>query len=298
MNSTWIRLARGPVRLLSRNDLFQRIEAVKRNRHKRAEYGECFVESVAAVEAALREGWEIRALLRPEGARLSRWAHDLEARCASATILDVHPELLAELSDREDTSEVVAIVGTRRPSLESMAPRAPFCALVLDRPSSPGNLGSILRSCDAFGVNGVAIRGHAADLYDPQTIRASLGAVFSVPVVADRSNAEIGAWLGSLRQTLPGLQLVGTSPAATTSLFDADLSRPTVLALGNERSGMSAWLRQTADQTVSIPSHGSVDSLNLAAAATVVLYELTRQRALSARALSAHGSSHSTVPLT
>jgi 23S rRNA (uridine2479-2'-O)-methyltransferase len=298
MHTAWARLARGPVKLLSRNDLYQRIEAIKRNRRKRAEYGECFVESVAAIEAAVCGGWEVHALLQPAGIRVSGWALDLPARCPSAAILHVQPELLAELSERDETSEIVAIVGTRRPSLASIAVRAPFCALVLDRPSSPGNLGSILRSCDAFGVNGVAIRGHAADLYDPQTIRASLGAVFSVPVAADRSNAEIGEWLVSLRRDLPGLQLVGTSPAADTSLFDADLSRPTVVALGNERSGMSEWLRQTADRTVSIPSRGSVDSLNLAAAATVVLYEITRQRELSARALPAHGSSQNTVPLT
>lgn len=284
MQTPWTRLARGPVPLLSRNDLFQRVDAVKRNRRKRAEYGECFVESVAAIEAAIREGWQIRALLRAAGARLSRWAVELQARCSSAAILHVDPELLAELSDREETSEIVAIVGTRRLSPDSITARAPFCALVLDRPSSPGNLGSILRSCDAFGVSGVAIRGHAADLYDPQTIRSSLGAVFSVPVVTDRSNDQLGQWLAELRRALPGLELVGTSPTAEAPLFDADFTRPTVIALGNERSGMSEWLRQAADRTVSIPSRGRVDSLNLAAAATVVLYELTRQREVAGRA--------------
>jgi 23S rRNA (uridine2479-2'-O)-methyltransferase len=274
----WGRLGHGPVRLVSRNDLYQRLEAVKRNRAKRKECGECLVESVAAIDAAARHGWEIRALLHAAGAGLSSWARDLLGRLETSTIVEVAPDLMAELSDREETSELVAVVAIRRETLESIPPRSPFAALLLDRPSSPGNLGSILRSCDAFGASGAAIRGHAADVYDPQAIRSSLGAVFSVPVAAECSNGELASWLESLRSSLPEFQIVSTSPAARVRLYDADLRRPTVVVLGNERSGVSEWLRAEADSTVSIPSVGTVDSLNLAAAATVVLYEIARQR--------------------
>jgi len=273
----------GAARVLTRNDLYQRIDAVKRNRVKRKKYGECFVESVAAIDAAVDQGWEIRAFIHALGARLSGWAIERIEACPEARTIELAPDLMAELSDREETSELVAVVGIRRSSLQELPAASPFAALILDRPSSPGNLGSILRSCDAFGASCVAIRGHAADIYDPQTIRASLGAVFSVPVAPECSNEELAAWLAGLRSRLPGLQTVGTSPTADTALYDFDLTRPTVFVLGNERDGMSEWLRQATDAAVSIPSSGSVDSLNVAAAATVALYELTRQRAMSRR---------------
>jgi tRNA G18 (ribose-2'-O)-methylase SpoU len=267
--------------VLSRNDWFQRIDAVKRNRVKRKQYGECLVESVAAIDAAAREGWEIRAFIHADGASLSRWATGAIALAPRAMVLALAPHLMVELSDRDDTSELLALVSIRRPSVAVIPAVDSLAALLLDRPSSPGNLGSILRSADAFGATGVAIRGHAADLYDPQTIRSSLGAVFSVPVAPECSNEAIVAWTAALRAGLPGFQVIGTSAAADRDISAVDLKRPTLVVLGNERTGMSEWLRAQVDETARIPIGGSVDSLNLAAAATVLLYELARQRGSS-----------------
>jgi len=265
------------VRVRSRNDVFQLLEALKRSRAKRRRERACFVESVAAIDAAIREGWEVLKLVRSAARRPSAWAAGLADRCPRSLIIELDDELMAELSDREETSELVAVV--RLPEREPPLPRpSPYAALLLDRPSNPGNLGSALRSADAFGAAPVLIRGHAADPFDPHCIRSSLGAVFSVPLYAERSNSWLDVWLEELRRELPRLQVVGTSPTASLLLPQVDFRRPTVLVMGNERAGMSEWLRGKLDCSAAIPCGGRVDSLNLAAATSVALYELARQR--------------------
>jgi TrmH family RNA methyltransferase len=260
----------------SRSDFWQRLESLKRSRLKRRQAGCCFVESVVALESALRSGHAILALTYDESRPLSTWASGILDRCPDAEIRPMASTLLAELSDREETSELLALVAIRVRLPAELPIRSPALVVLLDRPSSPGNLGSILRSADAFGADALVIRGHAADIWDPQSIRSSLGAVFTVPVAQDVSNEDLERWIESLRRSQPDLQVVGASPDAGTAPWGIDFRKPTLLALGNERQGMSEWLRGAAELSVGIPTGGSVDSLNLASAASILLYEVGR----------------------
>ena len=123
-----------------------------------------------------------------------------------------------------------------------------------------------------FGANdGVVVVGHSADVYDPQTVRASQGALFAIPVVRVESSEE-------LEPRIEGLRVVGTSARGDRDLGEADLRGGVALALGNKTKGLSWAWRERADLLVRIPQYGSVSSLNLAAAAAVVLYEARRQR--------------------
>ena len=123
----------------------------------------------------------------------------------------------------------------------------------------------------------VIVTGHAVDLYDTRTIRASVGSVFAIPVVRLPSHNELAVWLEMLR-SLFGVQVVGTSAKATRDILDADLSRPTVLAIGNETIGLSRSYRGLCDEMYRIPMYGSATSLNVASAASILLYEADRQR--------------------
>jgi tRNA G18 (ribose-2'-O)-methylase SpoU len=147
--------------------------------------------------------------------------------------------------------------------------------VVFDRPTSPGNLGTLVRSADAFGACGVVVTGHAADIYDPRTVRASTGSLFTLPVVHVASAPDVLAWL---EQERGDLCIVGTDESGTTTVDRADLRGPTVLVVGNETTGISAAWRAACATVVSIPIGGGASSLNAAAAATVVLYEAARQR--------------------
>jgi TrmH family RNA methyltransferase len=270
----------------TRNDVYQWVEVLKRNRAKRRQLGEFLVEGVAPINQALSQGWPVRAVVYDRTRALSRWAGDVLARCPDATRIELPPALLEEISDRQETSELLVVAAMREVALNALDAAAPM-TVVLDRPSSPGNLGSIIRSCSAFGCGGVVVLGHAADPYDPQAVRASLGALFSVPLVVNPSSAALGDWIGGARRAAPSLQVAGADPGAAARIEEVDLARPTVLLLGNEKRGLGARLRGLCDLTFSIPMSGVVDSLNLAAAATVVLYEADRQRRAAASAAAA-----------
>jgi tRNA G18 (ribose-2'-O)-methylase SpoU len=268
----------------SRNDVYQWIDVLKRNRAKRRKHGEFLVEGVVPIDEALARGWPVHAVIYDGGRPLSAWARDVLRRLPEATQLLLSAELLADVSDREETSELLLVVGIEDRSLAALDTSGASFTVVLDRPSNPGNLGSIVRSCSAFGASGVVLLGHAADPYDARTVRASLGAVFSVPFVVNPPSPELDAWLAGMRAAPGGLRVVGADPAASVAIDDVDFTGRTVLLLGNEKLGLGARLRTLCDLTFAIPMSGAVDSLNVAAAATVVLYEASRQRRRGARA--------------
>jgi TrmH family RNA methyltransferase len=149
---------------------------------------------------------------------------------------------------------------------------------VLDRPTSPGNVGSIARSVDAFGGSGLVVCGHACDPYEPRAVRASTGSALTVPTVRLGSPYEVLAWVEDLRSRLGWVQVVGTDEDGPVELADADLTAPTVVVTGNETRGLSAAWREICDVMVHIPITGTASSLNAANATSVVLYEASRQR--------------------
>jgi TrmH family RNA methyltransferase len=144
--------------------------------------------------------------------------------------------------------------------------------VVVEGVEKPGNLGAILRTADAAGVDAVIVCAGATDLHNPNVVRASLGALFTLPV-AEVAGQELIGWLHA-----QGIQIVAADPAANTYHIAAQLTGPVAIVMGSEADGLSAqWLR-AADLTVKIPMRGRVDSLNLSAATAVLLYEVVRQR--------------------
>ena len=144
--------------------------------------------------------------------------------------------------------------------------------VVVEQVEKPGNLGAILRSCDGAGVDAVLVCDPRTDLYNPNCVRASLGAVFSVPVLT-QTNETVRDFLRE-KQIL----IVAAVPAAEQLYYQADLSQGAAIVVGSEQNGLSPfWLNQAALQ-VRIPMSGRVDSLNVSTAAAIVLYEAARQR--------------------
>jgi tRNA G18 (ribose-2'-O)-methylase SpoU len=251
----------------TRNAQFQQWQALLTNRTKRHRAGEFLVQGVRPITMAVQCGWTIRALLYDEDRRLSRWASELLAEVRGTPLAG---ELLAELGEKD--AELVAVVATRADDL-TRVPTVGAAPLVvaLDRPTNPGNLGTIVRSADAFGAAGVVVCGHSADVYDPRTVRASTGSLFSVPVVrADGPEPVL--------ERFAGLTVIGTDEAGTVDVADADLTGPTLLLVGNETTGLSSAWRGACDLLVRIPIGGGASSLNAATAAGIALYEARRPR--------------------
>lgn len=295
----------GELRITTRNARFQQWHALLTNRRKRTRTGQFLVQGVRPITIAVRNGWPIDAVLyadQPADQPLSGWATQLVAQ-ATAPRVAIAPDLLAELGGKEQAPEIV-LVGRLPDDVDDLGRiTVPDDLLVvaLDRPAGPGNIGTVIRSADAFGAAGVIVTGHAADPYHPQTVRASTGSLFALPVARVPSHREVLAWAATVRTQGIRLQIIGADEHGVTELADCDLRQPVVLVVGNETAGLSVAWRQACDHLVRIPmpavdatapsSGGAASSLNAAAAATVALYEAVRQRRRAGIGQSAGSSS-------
>ena len=253
----------------TRNARFQQWHALLGNRTKRNRAGEFLVQGVRPITIAVERGWPLRAVLYASGRRLSSWAEKVLDGTGAERVA-MAPGLLAELAGKDD-AELVAVAALPPDDLARIAPDGPV--VVFDRPSDPGNIGTVVRSADAFGAAGVIVTGHAADAYDPKAVRASTGSLFAVPVVRVSSPGEVAGWARRA-----DIRIIGTDETGTHDVARHDLGGAALIVIGNETRGMSAAWLAACDEVVRIPIGGAASSLNAAAAATVVLYEAARQR--------------------
>jgi TrmH family RNA methyltransferase len=144
--------------------------------------------------------------------------------------------------------------------------------LVVEAIEKPGNLGTILRSADAAGVDALIVCDPVTDLFNPNVVRASTGVLFSVPVIIAESR-EVRAWLKE-----HGVRAVATTPSATALHTDTNLTGPLAIVMGSEQYGLSDFWLAEADERVRIPMAGQADSLNVAMATIITLFEAVRQR--------------------
>jgi 23S rRNA (uridine2479-2'-O)-methyltransferase len=270
------------LRVSSRNARFQEWQALLGNRRKRRQAREFVVQGVRPITVALEHGWPVRALIYDADRRLSRWASSVleSPAAAGAERVAMAGELIAELGEKdEDAPELVAVMGMPADDLGRIAVGAGFLGVAFDRPSSPGNIGTVVRSADAFGAAGLVVTGHGADPYDPRAVRASTGSLFAVPVVRAEGPAEVLAWVDGRRRAGVPVTVLGTDEHGPDDVAGRDLTGPTLVVIGNETSGLSEAWRAACDVIARIPISGAASSLNAASAATVLLYEAARQRA-------------------
>jgi 23S rRNA (uridine2479-2'-O)-methyltransferase len=268
-------------RITVRNARFQQWQALLGNRNKRQRSGEFLVQGVRPITLAAERGWPIHTLVFDASRDLSRWAQELLRTCGAEQVA-MAPGLLAELGEKDAAPpELVAVAGMPPDDLSRIPIGPRFLGVVFDRPSGPGNIGTVIRSADAFGADGVVVTGHAADVYDPKSVRASTGSLFALPVVRSPHQREVAAWLEKARGTGRPVTVVGTDEHGDAPVTGVDLTGPVLLLIGNETAGLSAGWRDLCDHMVSIPmSARAASSLNAASAASVVLYEAARQRAV------------------
>lgn len=265
-------------RITTRNARFQQWQAQLTNRAKRQRAGAFLVQGVRPISLAVERGWPIRTLIHDAERPPTAWARRLLAEAPGERVA-MASELLAELGEKDEgVPELVAVAELPPDELSRIAVDDAFLGVVFDRPTSPGNVGSLIRSADAFGASGLVVTGHAADAYDPKSVRASTGSLFALPVVRSPGHREVLSWLAEAAPPGRPVTVVGTDEGGTVPVDACDLTGPVLLLVGNETRGLSAAWRERCDVLVSIPMTGSASSLNAANAASVVLYEAARQR--------------------
>ncbi|WP_221325726.1 TrmH family RNA methyltransferase [Actinoplanes sp. L3-i22] len=267
------------LRISSRNATFQQWQALLTNRTKRHRAGEFVVQGVRPITLALEHDWPVRAVLLDDSRRLSQWSHDILDRTSGVSRFALDADLMRELGGKDEESpELLAVVEMPADDLDRLPVGPKMLTLVFDRPTSPANVGALIRSADAFGASGLIITGHAADPYDPKAVRASTGSLFAVPVVQVASHREVVDDVIALRRDNIPVEILGSDESGDVELADHDLTGPKMIVIGNEARGLSGAWREACDHILRIPMTGAASSLNAAAAGTVVLYEAARQR--------------------
>ena len=195
-----------------------------------------------------------------------------QARTAGAQAFELTKETFAKVAYRERPDGLLAVAPQWQRKLDELTLSAEPFVLVVEAIEKPGNLGTILRSADAAGCEAVIVCDPVTDIFNPNVVRASTGVLFSVPLVVSESE-QVLAWLRAKK-----IRTIATTPAAETLYTKANLRGPLAVVMGSEQYGLSDFWLKNADLPVRIPMSGQADSLNVAMATIITLFEAVRQR--------------------
>jgi len=191
---------------------------------------------------------------------------------SKVSVYETTKAVFSKMSYGDRAEGVLAVCEPQSLSFKDIPSKTDSLFVIVESVEKPGNLGAILRTCDGVGVDGVIICDGKTDIYNPNVIRSSLGAIFTANVVVS-SNEEALKYLRSKKVTI-----CATSPQAKTVYTDAKLTNALAVVVGSEQSGLTEFWVQHADLKVQIPMKGFADSLNVSASTAVLLYEIIRQR--------------------
>jgi RNA methyltransferase, TrmH family len=260
------------------NPLVKRVRALADRKNRRRESA-FVVQGIQPVWQAVEAGARIEVLivapdlLRHPGAA----AMVAEQEAGGVRVARLSGELFGRIADRDGPTGLAAIVGFASVALADLAVGDGALFVALHSPRNPGNVGTIIRTATAVGCDGVILIGPSADQYDPAAVKASMGAIFTMPV-ATASSAEFVNWADA-----HAVNVAATSARASASCWEADLRLPLAVLLGSEGTGLPDELLAAADLRVAIPMTGTAESLNLAVASGVLLYEVRRRTGLPSR---------------
>lgn len=266
------------IRLNKETNEIQRAITLRHSRNNRYRYQEFLVEGRVAIDEACRNGWKLKSLFFNKDQKLSHWAQEKLRQELCEVAYEVTSELMDKISDKTESAELVAIAQMQRHSFDTYCASKKGVVIVLDEPKSAGNVGMLIRSAVAFGATAVVISGHGADEYDPKCIRASVGTFFTIPLYHVDGIAKFTKKIEELK-TICSTTILATGDQGTARVDEIEYTSDLLfLVLGNETSGVSAGFKQLACQFVRIPLPGRFTSLNIAAAGSVLLYEIFRHR--------------------
>ena len=234
---------------------------------ERRKSGLFVVEGRREIERCINNGYVVDTLF---------WCPEIfgeeEPRADGARIFQVSPDIYNKVAYRGGTEGVIAEVVARQLTLEDIKLQKRALVVVMESVEKPGNVGAVLRSADAANADAVIVCDPLTDLYNPNLIRASVGAFFSVPCVACTSEQCI-SWLKA-----NGIQILTAQLQDSCYYYEADMARSTAIVMGTEATGLTDKWREAADSHIRIPMLGCGDSLNVSVSAAILMFEAVRQR--------------------
>ncbi|MEM8642370.1 MAG: RNA methyltransferase [Cyanobacteria bacterium P01_G01_bin.54] len=254
--------------------LLDRVKRLQTNRHYRDSQRQFFIEGIRNFIQAIDRQWAIVTLLYSEKLLTVPPARQRlrQARRAGIPTVSLTPEQFRQISTTERASGIGVILEQQWSALSTVSPQSGLCWLVLEKVRSPGNFGSLIRTAEAVGAAGFILLGQSIDPFNPSVVRASMSSLLKQRFVRTRP-PDLRRWIDQHH-----LQGIGASPEGEWELHHAPYPASPLLFLGEERKGLTANQRQLCDRLVRIPMVGETDSLNLAVAGSLMLYEVLRAR--------------------
>ncbi|HIE29124.1 TPA: RNA methyltransferase [Candidatus Poribacteria bacterium] len=254
-----------------------KIKSVKALRHAkyRERQGKFLVEGIRLVKEAIDCNAPIKMLLFCPNKLKSQIGLGLVDIAAEKGIecVSVPARVFDSISEKDNPQGIIAVVERLNLTFNHLESNNPTLLIVAYELRDPGNLGAIIRTADSAGASGVVITGISVDIFDPKTVRATMGSIFSLPVIRVKEIGQLKDWLSQ-----NSIKMIATSPRAKRYYFDLAYDEPVAIILGNEAEGLDAEILEYADEVVKIPLLGRADSLNVASAAAIIIYEVVRQR--------------------
>ncbi len=257
------------------NPLVKHITLLSEKSKLRRETRTLVVEGQREVLLALKGHYQLKTLVFNPTILSFNQLHNLYGQIVLETeLIEVSNQVYDKLAYREGTEGVIGIFHEKEQTLEGIVlPDQNPLILVAEAPEKPGNIGALLRTVDAAGVDACIIANPNTDMYNPNIIRASIGCVFTTQTVSE-STASIIAWLKARKIKI----VCATIADDSVSCYDVDFTVPTAIVVGTESTGLSeAWI-EAADHNVLIPMRGQIDSMNVSVSASILMYEAVRQR--------------------
>ncbi len=248
------------------NPKIKLLTALQKKSAERRSRGVFVVEGQRELQHCVEAGFEVESLFVCK----ELFTGDFDVK--NATVYTVSPKVYEHIAYRGSTEGVVAVVKCRERSLDDLELGETPLIIVLESVEKPGNLGAVLRSADAAKADAVIVCDPLTDLYNPNLIRASIGAVFTVPVVACDSSACI-EFLKS-----KNIQILTAQLQDSSLYYETDMRRGIAIVMGTESTGLTQQWRLAADAHIRIPMLGRLDSLNVSVSAAILLFEAVRQR--------------------
>lgn len=240
----------------------------------RDQQGVFMAEGLKLVIDAMDLNWKIKVLVFAKSGKGNKLAEQAAARTVASggLVLEVSEKVMTSITRRDNPQMVVGVFEQQYQSLKNLTPLGNDTYIALDRVRDPGNLGTVIRTADAAGAKGIILIGDTTDPYSLETVRATMGSVFALPLYR-ASETDFLQWRKGFSGMIVGTHLKGAVDYRTIDYT----KRPVVLMMGNEQQGLPDTLAETCDKLARIPQAGRADSLNLAIATAVMLYEIRRE---------------------
>lgn len=262
-----------PIITSSSNSVIKHVKSLhkKKARWKAKNF---FVEGLRAVEASIVSEAEIEHILYSDSIFQTKRGEELYNKINSYdNVYQITEKLLKEVSDTENPQGIIAVLKFNISTIEDIIEDKDNFLVILDDVRDPGNMGTIIRTADALGANGIIVTQGCVDVFNPKTIRSTMGSILHLPIAYESDIVDV---IESLKTQ--GVKVISTALESSDFCYNTDFKDDFALVIGNEATGVSQKVLEISDYITKIPMSGKAESLNAAIASGIVMYEASRQR--------------------